>query len=111
MTTTNQWNYKGFKLDNDKPKMSLVPLDACKAIAELMTWALQKYPNKDNWRSIENGEERYFDSMLRHLEAIQSGVDVDPETGYPHAYAVGANALFFLSHYLKRNSIDKHSSN
>lgn len=92
----------GKKLDRGKPQMWLVPLDAVKAVAELMTKALEKYPDKDNWRKIVNGEERYINALLRHLEAIQAGEEIDKETGLPHSYAIGANALFYLSHYLKR---------
>lgn len=90
------------KYDALKPQMFLVPLKSIKAVAELMTKALEKYPNKDNWKHIENGEERYLNALLRHLTDIQEGEEIDRETGLPHAYAVGANALFYLYHYLKR---------
>jgi len=94
---------KGTKLDTDKPQMWLVPMESIKAIAVLMTKALTKYPDKDNWKKIENGEERYLNALLRHLCEIQEGVDIDEETGLPHAYAIGANALFYLYHYMKRH--------
>lgn len=93
---------KGAKLDTGKPQMWLVPLESIRAIATLMTKALDKYPDKDNWKKIENGEERYLNALLRHLCEIQEGIDIDEETGLPHAYAVGANALFYLYHYMKR---------
>lgn len=92
------------KYDKGKPQMWLVPMSSIKAVAELMTKALEKYPDKDNWKKIDNGEERYLNALLRHLEAIQEGIDIDEETGLPHAYAVGTNALFYLYHYLKRTT-------
>lgn len=90
------------KYDGDKPQMWLVPLESIKAVAVLMTKALEKYPDKDNWKKLENGEERYLNALLRHLTEIQEGNDLDEETGLPHAYAVGTNALFYLYHYMKR---------
>jgi predicted membrane chloride channel (bestrophin family) len=77
-------------------------MESIKAVAELMTKALEKYPNRDNWKNIDNGEERYLNALLRHLVEIQEGKEFDSETKLPHAYAVGANALFYLYHYLKR---------
>lgn len=93
---------EGTKLDTGKPQMWLVPMESIRAIAILMTKALDKYPDKDNWKKIDNGEERYLNALLRHLCEIQEGIDIDEETGLPHAYAVGANALFYLYHYMKR---------
>lgn len=99
---TSAIHLEGNKFDGGKPQMWLVPLESIRAIAILMTKALEKYPDKDNWKKIDNGEERYLNALLRHLTDIQEGIDIDEETGLPHAYAVGANALFYLYHYLKR---------
>lgn len=90
------------KYDALKPQMMLVPLESVRAVATLMTKMLEKYPDKDNWKKIDNAEERYLNALLRHLTEIQEGFDIDPETKLPHAYAVGANALFYIWHYLRR---------
>lgn len=86
------------KFDGDKPRMELVPLDAVKEVAKVLTFGAVKYA-PDGWRDVE--PHRYTAAMLRHMEAIQQGETEDPESGLPHIAHVACNALFLTHMHLR----------
>ena len=54
----------------------------------------------DNWKI--NFEIRdLFDSLERHITAVQSGEENDPESGLPHIGHILCNAMF-ISHYMNK---------
>lgn len=83
------------KFDGGKARMELVPLDAVKEVAKVLTFGAAKYA-ADGWRGVES--HRYQGALLRHLEAIQQGEENDPDSGLPHIAHVACNALF-LTHF------------
>ena len=56
-----------------------------------------------SWKSVPNNTERYRDALYRHLNALESGELVDPESGLPHWDHICCNALF-LSQLAKDNT-------
>lgn len=87
----------GMKFDTGKLQYHLIPPETLKALAEVLTFGAQKYaPN--NWQLVENGETRYLDALIRHLEAYRSGELIDIDSGFPHLSHVLTNAAFL--HYL-----------
>lgn len=93
---------EGYKLDNNKLQYSLIPPLALEALARNLTAGLSKYP-KDNWKKVENAEERYLDALYRHLEAHRKGELYDSESSVenmPHMAAVAVNAMFLLEFML-----------
>lgn len=57
---------------------------ALDAVAKVATFGAKKYTRR-GWESVPNGEERYFDSAIRHLIASQIS-PIDEESGLPHLH-------------------------
>ncbi len=83
------------KHDAGKLMYSLIPPVATKALAEVLTFGAQKYaPN--SWQGVEEGERRYLDALMRHLEAYRSGEAIDNESGLSHLSHAITNLAFLL---------------
>ncbi len=83
----------GEKYDDGKLRYSLIPTSATKALAEVLTFGADKYePN--SWKHVHNGEERYLDAAMRHLELYRSGEKLDQESGLPHLSHLLTNIAF-----------------
>ena len=87
------------KFDQGKLRYSLVPPILIEQIAEVLTFGAQKYA-PDSWQTVENGEERYLDALMRHLEAYRKGELLDLNSGLSHLAHLGCN-LAFLMHIAK----------
>lgn len=92
---------KNDRLDG-KIMWELVPIECIEEIAELYTKGASKYaPN--NWQKLENGVDRYYAALLRHLVAWRKGEDIDPDTKSRHLAAVAWNAIA-LMYLTKKNN-------
>lgn len=99
----------GLKYDAGKPRMWLLPFIALYEIARVLTFGANKYaPN--SWQTVENGEERYANALLRHLTKIQEGEIYDEESGLLHWSHVGCNSLFLIYFAVKKENNDKNPS-
>jgi len=93
----------GVKYDSDKLQYTLIPPLALEQVARNLTIGLKKYPERNNWKKVDNAEERYLDALYRHLEAHRKGEVFDPDSSVPDMYhlaAVAVNALFLLEFML-----------
>lgn len=80
---------EGRKLDNDKLRYDLYPVDAYRGCTAVLTFGAKKYaPN--NWKLV-TPKARYYAALMRHLVAqIEheenggKGLALDEETGLPH---------------------------
>lgn len=82
------------KHDAEKPDLTLL-FDAPNAllgITKVLEFGAKKYA-RGNWK-LCNDTSRYRKALLRHFLALQNGELTDPETGLPHVYHIGCNALF-----------------
>jgi len=78
----------GRKFDGEKPRMYLLPPKAIQEVAKVLTFGAQKY-DEDNWKKLDNLQNRYTGASLRHIFAIMEGEDLDPETEcYHEAHAI-----------------------
>jgi len=84
---------EGLKYDAGKLRYSLVPPVAIKGIAEVLTFGASKY-GPDNWKLVDDAEERYLDALYRHLEAYRAGESHDPESGLTHLAHAATNVAF-----------------
>ena len=92
----------GLKFDSGKLRYSLIPPAALAALAKVLTFGAEKYaPN--SWQTVENGEERYLDALMRHIEAYRSGESIDPESGLSHLAHAACNVAFLLHFETERN--------
>ena len=87
----------GVKLDKDKPEYGTMLMDyasVLKEVYKVFKFGKDKY-GLGNWKSVENGEERFTNALIRHLFAEQSEI-TDKETNLLHATHVAVNALYRL---------------
>ncbi len=85
----------GAKLDWGKLRYSLIPVSPLKWLAKLYTNGAIKYSD-GGWKEVPNGEERYLDALMRHLEAYRAGEWMDKDTKVPHLTAVAWNAFAII---------------
>jgi len=79
---------EGRKFDSEKPKMYLLPPKSMVEISKVLTFGAQKY-DEDNWRKLDNLQNRYSGGALRHIFAHLDGELKDEETNYSHlAHAI-----------------------
>lgn len=86
---------EGIKHDKGKNRLDLIPISAIEGLGDVLTYGSSKYGDH-NWKEVENGSERYYAALLRHLFAYRKGEIYDPETGLHHMKHVLANAAFIL---------------
>ena len=93
------------KADKGKLKISLVPTQIAKDIAEVRMYGKEKYGSSENWRTVEI--ERYVDAMLRHLlEFVKDWNSVDEESGIEHYKHAECN-MSFISELLEERKAKK----
>ena len=73
----------GIKYDSEKPKMNLLPPKAIVEVAKVLTFGAEKY-DAENWRKLDDLQNRYTAGALRHIFAHMDGEQLDPETGLSH---------------------------
>ena len=95
MTSVVQLN-PGRKDDADKCRFSLLPWEAVREVAHVMTFGARKYDD-DNWRRLDNAQERYWDAAMRHLVAWKAGEKRDPESGRNHLAHCASCVLIALA--------------
>lgn len=70
---------------NGSVDMSLVPVEAIKAIRAVRLFGCSKYGDPDNWKTVDPA--RYRDALLRHLfKYVDDPGGVDEESGLPHLW-------------------------
>ncbi len=79
----------GRKLDAGKLRYGLIDWSAMAWLAGSLTYGSIKY-SPENWRLVPDARTRYYDALMRHMEAFRAGEDYDEESGLPHL----ANAMF-----------------
>lgn len=85
----------GKKYDSDKIRWDLVPFGALESVAKIITFGAKKY-GENNWKTLENFEDRYFAAFMRHIMSWRQGEEADPESGEPHLAHAMCNLLFLL---------------
>lgn len=85
----------GLKYDAGKPRMGLIPARAEELVAEVLTYGAQKY-SENNWRYVDDADQRYLDAAMRHLNAYRRGEVNDSETNLPHLAHTVCCLMFML---------------
>ncbi len=85
----------GQKHDQEKLQWNLIPWSSLKQVVEVLMFGSKKY-EKDNWKYVDNGEERYLDAAMRHLISYISGEKNDPESGKNHLAHATCCILFAI---------------
>lgn len=88
----------GAKLDDGKIKMALMTRGFSHALQEvgrITTYGAIKY-SPNGWKKVPNGQARYEDALLRHLNKWQQGEELDPDSFLLHLSHLAWNALALL---------------
>ena len=94
---------EGKKYDGEKPRMYLLPPKALTEIAKVLTFGANKY-DENNWKKLDNLQNRYTGAALRHIFAHMDGEELDPETGLDHLAHAMCCLLFKLEAKLNETS-------
>lgn len=86
----------GVKHDAGKPRFSLVPWAAMKAVVRVLEYGAREY-GAWNWEVVEDQRTRYFDAAHRHLLAWWDGERSDKNTGESHLAHAICCCLFLLA--------------
>lgn len=86
---------QGKKHDQGKLDWALLPITPTEEILKVLMHGAQLY-GRENWKLVENAEQRYWNAAMRHLTAFQKGERLDPDTGLSHLAHAGCNILFLL---------------
>lgn len=88
MTSTKQPLKEGTKYDSGKPRWSLFPMIAQRAIVGVLEFGAQKYA-EENWRQVEDSRKRYYNAATRHINDWWDGETYDPQSKKHHlAHAI-----------------------
>ncbi len=94
----------GKKFDNDKLRWSLLPVGTIPVILEVLELGARKY-GFENFKLVENARQRYYDALMRHIDAWWTGEKVDSESGKTHL-AHAACCILFLLWFELNNKFD-----
>jgi len=79
---------EGRKYDGEKPRMYLLPPKATLEVAKVLTFGAEKY-DPENWRKLEDLQNRYSSAALRHIFAHLDDSELDEDSGLSHlAHAI-----------------------
>lgn len=96
----------GMKHTGGKLRLSLVPIEGIRAVAQVMQTALSKY-KAGSWRYVP--PEMYKDAAFRHLlKCIEDPLGKDEESGLPHSAHLAACGLILAA--LEKDLMDKDKS-
>jgi len=85
----------GTKLDQSKPRWSLLPSGTISQVIAVLEYGAQKY-SVGNWIGVPDAKTRYYDAAMRHIESWHGGENNDPESGLPHLAHTICCLLFLM---------------
>lgn len=94
----------GQKYDGEKARTDLLDPEFLLGVSRVLTFGAKKY-SAHNWRGGISYS-RLIAATLRHILAILSGEDVDPETGELHTAHLGCEVMFLHWMILHRKDLD-----
>ena len=97
---------EGIKYDSAKPRMNLLPPKAIIEVSKVLTFGAEKY-DAENWRKLDDLQNRYTAGALRHIFAHMDGEQLDPETNLSHLAHALCCLLFKLEIELENDMIEE----
>jgi len=96
------------KIEEGKPKLSLIYKSFMDETAKVRMYGLTKYPDQENWRTTLTSE--HYDALLRHVFAAKayflnetSGEKLDKSSGLSHLAHAACNIMFLIEEDLRKN--------
>lgn len=96
---------KSLRFNSGKVQWSLVDFKSIESLPRVLEFGAKKY-SRDNWK-IKLDRNEILDSLSRHLFALMSGENNDPESGLPHIGHIMCNAMFYEYHTKKESEEGK----
>ena len=93
----------GKKFDQEKPMLYLLPPKSLIEIGKVLTHGAEKY-GPENWRKVDDLQNRYTSAALRHIVAHMEGEKYDEETDLSHLAHAMCCLLFKLEDELIEES-------
>jgi hypothetical protein len=90
------------KNDAGKDRWALLPIGPAREVVRVLMHGAKEYrdPEGPNYLKVDNGEERYYEALIRHLAAWwEDGERYDLESGLHHLAHVASNALILLHRF------------
>lgn len=85
----------GIKYDDGKLRFDLILPEFDEAVAKVLTFGAAKYaPN--SWQHVDDRRNRYYASLMRHLNAYRKGEKLDSESGLSHLAHAACNVMFLM---------------
>lgn len=97
------------KHNKGKIRYDLLPTDALRVMAEVMTVGAQRY-GKDNWKSCDDIDV-WLAALMRHLEAYRAGELIDCDSKNLHMAHVLVNAAFITYLITKKDKENGQENN
>lgn len=98
---------EGNKQDHGKDRWDLLPWYAVQEVVKVLTFGANKYGD-ENWKKVENLDQRYFAASMRHEIAYKSGQGPDDESGLHHlAHKICCDLFRLESELQEKNLLDK----
>ena len=94
---------EGKKFDGGKARMDLLPPNAIMEVAKVLAFGAEKY-DAENWRKLEDLQNRYTGASLRHVFAHMNKERLDKETHLSHLAHAICCLLFKLEIELEETS-------
>ncbi|MBS1170601.1 MAG: hypothetical protein H6R01_1519 [Burkholderiaceae bacterium] len=85
----------GQKFDSGKRRWSLLPAGSVEEAVDVLEIGAAKY-SEDNWQRVPNPRTRYYNALMRHINAWWTGEQKDPETGKHHLAHAICCAMFLI---------------
>lgn len=97
---TKQCDGGGLRFNDGKPMLHLVPKSIKVAIARVLEYGFKREVNPyppNNWRR-GMGFTKVINSLMRHIEAYNEGVDNDEDSGMSHLWHAACNIAFLIEY-------------
>ena len=93
---------KSVRYNQDKPKWRYIDWKSIEPMVRVMEYGASKYA-PENWRKGLDTTE-ILESLARHLFALMSGEQIDPESNCEHIGHIMCNSMFYKYHYEKNKT-------
>jgi len=97
----------GKKYDKEKLRWECLPIEEVEEAVKVITYGANKYnedPQDPNWKKVDDGFNRYYAALMRHLAEVRKGNFIDEESGLRHMSCVMFNAMA-LSYFAKKEEV------
>ena len=79
--------------EQQTPLMYAILCEYSEVVEVLLTHGADKY-GKENWKELDDFENRYYAALMRHIVEWRKGNKIDSDSGLPHLSHAMCNLVF-----------------